>query len=94
MGQEVSVTRIVMPAVHYGLTLDGEINWRELEEMAVKHKPKIIWAGGTAYTHIFQWQKYAEIADKVGAYFVADISHIGGLVAGGAHLVQCRMPMW
>ena len=85
MGQEVSVTRIVMPAVHYGLTLDGEINWRELEEMAVKHKPKIIWAGGTAYTHIFQWQKYAEIADKVGAYFVADISHIGGLVAGGAH---------
>lgn len=85
MGQEVSVTRIVMPAIHYGLTPDGEINWQELEELAIKHKPKIIWAGGTAYTHIFQWQKYAKIADKVGAYFVADISHIGGLVAGGAH---------
>ncbi|MBI5358024.1 serine hydroxymethyltransferase [Candidatus Amesbacteria bacterium] len=85
MGQSVSVTNIVMPAVHYGLTADGEINWRELEELAIKHKPKIIWAGGTAYTRIFQWKKYAEIADKVGAYFVADISHIGGLVAGGAH---------
>lgn len=85
MGQEVSVTRIVMPAVHYGLTPDGEINWKDLEELAIKHKPKIIWAGGTAYTHIFQWQKYAQIAEKIGAYFVADISHIGGLVAGGAH---------
>lgn len=85
MGQEVSVTNIVMPAVHYGLTPDGEIDWKELEELAIKHKPKIIWAGGTAYTHIFQWEKYAAIADKVGAYFVADISHIGGLIAGGAH---------
>lgn len=85
MGQSVSVTNIVMPAVHYGLTPDGEINWKELEELALKHKPKIIWAGGTAYTRIFQWKKYAEIANKVGAYFVADISHIGGLVAGGAH---------
>ncbi|MDP1743387.1 MAG: serine hydroxymethyltransferase [Candidatus Amesbacteria bacterium] len=85
MGQEVSVTSHVMKAVHYGLTADGEINWKELEELAIKHKPKIIWAGGTAYTRIFQWQKYADIANKVGAYFVADISHIGGLVAGGAH---------
>lgn len=85
MGQEVSVTNIVMPAVHYGLTPDGEIDWEQLEKLATEHKPKIIWAGGTAYTHIFQWEKYAAIANKVGAYFVADISHIGGLVAGGAH---------
>lgn len=85
MGQEVSVTRQIMKAVHYGLTPEGEIDWEQLEQLALEHKPKIIWAGGTAYTKIFQWQKYAEIADKVGAYFVADISHIGGLVAGGAH---------
>ena len=57
MGQEVSVTRIVMPAVHYGLTLDGEINWRELEEMAVKHKPKIIWAGGNSLHSHFSMAK-------------------------------------
>jgi len=85
MGQEVSVTRIVMKAVHYGLTPDGEIDWQQLEKLTLEHKPKIIWAGGTAYTKIFQWGKYAAIADKVGAYFVADISHIGGLVTGGVH---------
>lgn len=85
MGQDVSVTRDVMMSVHYGLDLDGEIDWEQLKELAYKHNPRIIWAGGTAYTRIFQWKKYADIADKVGAYFVADISHIGGLVAGGAH---------
>ena len=85
MGQEVSVTRSVMKAVHYGLTAEGEIDWQQLEKLALAHKPKIIWAGGTAYTRIFQWQKYAAIANKVGAYFVADVSHIGGLVAGGVH---------
>jgi glycine hydroxymethyltransferase len=85
MGQSASITSEYMTAVHYGMTPDGEINWQELEELAVKNKPQIIWAGGTAYTRIFQWERYAKIADKVGAYFVADISHIGGLVAGGAH---------
>ncbi len=85
MGQKVSVTRNVMKAVHYGLTAEGEIDWQQLEKLAIEHQPKIIWAGGTAYTRIFQWKKYADIADKVGAYFVADVSHIGGLIAGGAH---------
>lgn len=85
MGQKASVTSEYMTAVHYGLTKDGEINWDELEELAVRHKPRIIWSGGTGYTKIFKWERYAEIAKKIGAYFVADISHIGGLVAGGAH---------
>ena len=85
MGQKASITSEYMDAVHYGVTKEGEIDWEELERLAVKHKPRIIWSGGTAYTRIFQWEKYARIADKVGAYFVADISHIGGLVAGGAH---------
>ena len=85
MGQSVSVTNEVMPAAYYHMTSDGEIDWKELEQIAIEKKPKIIWAGGTAYTKVFNWKKYREIADKVGAYFVADISHIGGLVAGGAH---------
>ncbi len=85
MGQNVSVTKAVMPAVHYTLRTDGEINWEELEQQAMQVNPRIIWAGGTAYTRIFNWKRYREIADRCGAYFVADISHIGGLVVGGAH---------
>jgi glycine hydroxymethyltransferase len=85
MGQEASFTSKYYKAVYYHLTNEGEIDWKELLQLARDHKPKIIWAGGTAYTKIFRWEKYAEIADEVGAFFVADISHIGGLVAGGAH---------
>jgi glycine hydroxymethyltransferase len=64
---------------------DGEIDWDSLESQAVKFSPKIIFSGGTGYTKIFKWERYARIAQKVGALFVADISHIAGLVAGGAH---------
>ena len=85
MGQTASITGEYMTSVHYGLTPDGEINWEELERLAIKHRPRIIWSGGTGYTRIFQWKKYAQIAAKIDAFFVADISHIGGLVAGGAH---------
>ncbi len=85
MGQKVNITSEYMTAIHYGLTSNGEIKWDELDQLAQKHKPRIIWSGGTGYTRIFQWEKYARIAAKIDAYFVADISHIGGLVAGGAH---------
>src|SRR3989344_3147793 len=85
MGWQVSITGDYRQAVHYHLDSDGEVDWQELEDLAIKHKPKIIWSGGTGYTKIFNWAKYAAIADKVGAYLVADISHIGGLVAGEAH---------
>lgn len=85
MGQKASITSKFYRAYYYGLTKEGEINWEELERMAKEVKPKIIFCGGTAYTKIFDFSKFSEIADKVGAYFVADISHIGGLVAGGAH---------
>lgn len=85
MGQEVSATSVIMHPEHYRLTADGEVDWEELREKARQFKPRIIWSGGTAYTKIFAWEKYREIADETGAYFVADISHIGGLVAGGVH---------
>lgn len=85
MGQEVSVTSQVMTAAYYHLDANGEIDWEELERVALEKKPKIIWSGGTGYTRIFNWERYAKIAEKVGAYFVADVSHIGGLIAGGAH---------
>jgi len=85
MGQEVSVTSLVMKPVFYYLDSKGEVDWEMLEKLAREQKPRIIWSGGTAYTRIFDWKRYAQIADSVGAYFVADISHIGGLVAGGVH---------
>ncbi|KKU92008.1 MAG: Serine hydroxymethyltransferase [Microgenomates group bacterium GW2011_GWA1_48_10] len=85
MGQEASFTSKYYRAEYYHLTSEGEVDWEELYRMARKIKPRIIWSGGTGYTKIFKWEKYAEIADEVGAFFVADISHIAGLVAGGAH---------
>ncbi len=85
MGQDASFTSKCFTAYHYGLTKEGDINWQELKELAKKYRPKIIFCGGTAFTKIFDFKKYGEIADSVGAYLVADISHIAGLIAGGSH---------
>jgi len=61
------------------------INYEALAQQVLQVKPKLMWVGATAYPRIFDWQKLGEIADSVGAYLVADIAHIAGLVAGGAH---------
>ncbi len=85
MGQVASVTSKYYQPHYYGLTKEGDINWRELENQAKKYKPKVIFCGGTAFTKIFNFAKFAKIADSINAYFVADISHIGGLVVAGVH---------
>ncbi len=85
MGQTASVTSKFFKPFYYYMTADGEIDWESLESQAVKFQPKIIFSGGTGYTRVFKWERYAQVAKKVGAYFVADISHIAGLVAGNAH---------
>lgn len=85
MGQTASFTSKFYKTEHYHLDKNGEVDWEELEMLAKKFKPQIIWSGGTGFTKIFKWEKYAKIADEVGAFFVADISHIAGLVVGGAH---------
>ena len=61
------------------------INYDEAERLAKEHKPKLIWVGGSAYPRTFNWKRMGKIADSVGAYLAADIAHIAGLVAGGAH---------
>ena len=61
----------------------GTINFKELRETALRVKPKIILAGFSSYPRTLDWQKFADIAKEVGAYAVADIAHIAGLVAGG-----------
>jgi glycine hydroxymethyltransferase len=61
------------------------IDYDELEKLALKHKPKLIIAGFSCYTQILDFARFREIADKVGAYLMADIAHIAGLVATGEH---------
>ena len=57
----------------------------QVEKLALEHKPKLIWCGTTAYSRAVDFKKFGEIADQIGAYLVADISHISGLVASGNH---------
>ncbi|MDO9028584.1 MAG: serine hydroxymethyltransferase, partial [Candidatus Roizmanbacteria bacterium] len=57
----------------------------EIRRLAKEHKPKLIWVGATAYPLKFNYEKFAEIADEIGAYLAADIAHVAGLIAGKAH---------
>jgi glycine hydroxymethyltransferase len=58
------------------LRADGYIDLEAAEKLAIEHKPKLIWVGATAYSREFPFEAFAKIADKVGAYLVADIAHI------------------
>ncbi|MFN7169580.1 MAG: serine hydroxymethyltransferase, partial [Pannonibacter sp.] len=64
---------------------DHLLDMAEVERLAHEHKPKLIVAGGTAYSRTWDWKKFREIADAVGAYLMVDMAHIAGLVAGGVH---------
>ena len=84
-GHKVSASSKYFNAIQYGLNDEGYIDLDEVEAMAVEHKPKIIVVGFTAYSREFPFKEFGEIADKVGAYLLADISHISGLVVSGVH---------
>jgi glycine hydroxymethyltransferase len=85
MGQSANLSSKFFQTHHYSLTKEGEIDFDQLARLAKKLKPRAIWAGGTAYTKKFNFGRFGQIADQVGAYFVADIAHIAGLVAAGVH---------
>ena len=73
-------------AVQYGLKPDtGEIDYEQVEALALEHKPKMIIAGFSAYSRIWDWQRFRDIADKIGAYLVVDMAHVAGLVAAGLY---------
>ena len=73
-------------AVQYGLNPEtGEIDYDQVERLAVEHKPKMIVAGFSAYSRIVDWQRFRSIADQVGAYLLVDMAHIAGLVAAGIY---------
>ena len=73
-------------AIQYGVRKeDALINFEEIEKLAIKHKPKLIIAGGSAYSRIIDFKKFREIADKIDAFLLVDMAHFSGLVAGGVH---------
>ncbi len=84
-GLKVNISGTYFNSVQYGCREDGYIDLDEMRRLAHEHKPKLIVTGGSAYPRTYEWEKYKEIADEVGAFMLADMSHVAGLVAGGAH---------
>jgi glycine hydroxymethyltransferase len=85
-GWKVSITGKYFRAVQYGVRQDtGRIDYDEVRDLARRERPKLLWAGGTAIPRHIDFQVFADIAKEIDAIFVADIAHIAGLVAGGAH---------
>ena len=73
-------------AVNYGLTeTEGLIDYDQVEALALEHKPTMIIAGASAYTRVIDWERFRTIADKVGAYLMADMAHYSGLIAAGVY---------
>ncbi len=73
-------------AIRYGVRLqDGHIDMEQVESLAKEHKPKLIIAGGSAYSRTIDFKAFRAIADSVGAYLMVDMAHFAGLVAGGVH---------
>ncbi len=85
-GSHVNFSGKTYNAVQYGLNHDtGEIDYEQVEALAMEHKPKMIIGGFSAYSGIVDWQRFREIADKVGAYLLVDMAHVAGLVAAGVY---------
>jgi glycine hydroxymethyltransferase len=85
-GSPVNASGKLYNFVSYGVTASDErIDFDQVRDAAVEHRPKIIVAGATAYPRIIDPQPFRDIADEVGAYFMFDAAHIAGLIAGGTH---------
>jgi glycine hydroxymethyltransferase len=85
-GSPVNMSGKWFRPVPYGVRPDDHlIDMDEVARIAREHRPKLIIAGGTAYSRFWNWARFREIADEVGAYLLVDMSHISGLVAGGVH---------
>jgi glycine hydroxymethyltransferase len=90
-GAKVSFSGKIYNAIQYGITADtGEIDYQQVEALALEHRPKVIVAGFSAYSRRIDWSKFREIADKVDAYLFVDMAHVAGLVA--ARLYPSPLP--
>ncbi|HEY7840100.1 MAG TPA: serine hydroxymethyltransferase, partial [Gammaproteobacteria bacterium] len=85
-GASVNVSGRIYKAVQYGLDpKTGQIDYDAAEKLALEHKPKLVMTGFSAYSRVVDWARFRAIADKVGAYLVADIAHVAGLIATGLY---------
>ena len=85
-GAPFNVSGKIFNCVPYGLNAETELlDYDEIERLALKHKPKLIVAGGSAYSRFIDFKRFREIADKVNAKLMVDMAHIAGLVAAGVH---------
>ncbi|MBI4728972.1 MAG: serine hydroxymethyltransferase [Acidobacteria bacterium] len=85
-GSPVSITGRYFRPVHYGVRRDtGRLDYDQARDIAKRERPKLIWAGGTAIPRTIDFEAFSEIAREAGAVFAADVAHIAGLIAGGAH---------
>ena len=84
-GSPVNFSGIYFNVVSYGINDNGEIDYDDVEKLALEHKPKLIICGASNYSKIIDFKRFREIADKVDAYLMADIAHIAALVAAGVH---------
>jgi glycine hydroxymethyltransferase len=72
-------------SVQFGTKNDGIIDYNEVEKLAKKEKPQLMLIGTTAYPKVFDWKRLKEIADSIGAWFVADVSHVAGMIIAGSY---------
>jgi glycine hydroxymethyltransferase len=85
-GSKVNFSGKIYNAVQYGLNPEtGEIDYEQVERLAEEHQPKMIVAGFSAYSRVVDWQRFRDIADKVGAYLLVDMAHVAGLIATGTY---------
>jgi glycine hydroxymethyltransferase len=84
-GLKLNFSSTFYKSVQYHAGKDGYIDIDEMYKLAKEHKPKLIVTGGSAYPRVYEWAKYKEVADSVGAYLLADMSHVAGLVASGVY---------
>ena len=84
-GSKVNFSGKIYESYSYGIDETGDIDYEEVQRLANEHKPKLIICGFSAFSGVLDFPKFREIADSVGAYLLADISHVSGLVAAGLY---------
>lgn len=84
-GWKLSTTAMFYKSIPYHVKANGRVDIDEVWRLAKEYKPRLIWTGATAYVYQYEFEKFAEIADSVGAYLAADIAHVIGLVIAGVH---------
>ncbi|HET7478493.1 MAG TPA: serine hydroxymethyltransferase [Rubrobacteraceae bacterium] len=84
-GMKINFSGRTYDFAHYGVGEDGYIDYDQVRDIALRHKPRLILAGASAYPRVIDFEKFREISDEVGAFFLTDMAHIAGLVAADVH---------